>query len=179
MTGVSCRGAGNWLLRSAAARMHRKNPDWAAAMAAEAEACSSDPERLRWAWGCWVTSLNVSGRLGWAFYGAALGAGLSLMTAYEWRADESPATLAVLCLICMLLGLLSPRRALLSGALIGSVVACVLGFEALSGIRPGYEARAQTLIHSLLWTVLLVPGLASAAMGARIGRRLHPVCRPE
>jgi hypothetical protein len=179
MTGLSCRGAGNWLLRSAAARMRRKNADWAAAMAAEAEACSSDSEKLRWAWGCWITSLRLSGLLGWAFYAAALGAGLLLMTAYEWQADESLATLAVLCLICVLLGILSPGRAPLSGALLGSVVACVLGFEALSGIRPGYEAQAQTLVRSLMWTVLLVPGLASAVMGARIGRRFHPACGPE
>ncbi len=179
MTGPFHGCAARWLLRAAAARMRGRKADWAAAMVAEAESCRSGTERLRWAWGCWVASLRASGVFESACYGAALGAGLLLMAAYEWRADESPATLAVLCLISMLLGLLSPRRAALSGALTGLVVAGVLGFEALSGLRPSYEAQAQTLMRSLPWTVLLVPGLVSAAIGARLARFLLPAFRPQ
>ncbi len=73
------------------------------------------------------------------------------------------------------LGALRPRLALLSGALVGLVVAGVTGSEALSGIRPTCEAQAHTLVHSLLWLVPLAPAVLSATAGAWIGRKLRPV----
>jgi hypothetical protein len=97
------------------------------------------------------------------------------MTDYEWSADESRATVVILGLIALVLGALRPRLALLSGALVGLVVTGVIGFEALSGVRPAYEEGAQTLFHSLRWLILLVPALFSAAAGARIGRLLRSV----
>ena len=163
-----------WLLASAVSRLRATHPAWAQAMLAEAPLCTSERDRLAWAWGCWVASLRMSCSLAVLVYSAALLAGVGLMTAYEWRTDENPATVVVLALIATPLGALRPRRALLSGALVGLVVTGVIGFEAVSGIRPAYEARAQTLLHSLHWMVLLVPALAAATLGARLRRRLLP-----
>jgi hypothetical protein len=75
--------------------------------------------------------------------------------------------------ISLVLGALRPRQALISGAVVGLVVTGVIGFEALTGIRPAYEARAQTLAHSLYWLILLAPAVSAACMGGRIGRRLR------
>jgi hypothetical protein len=174
MTAPSWRRASAWLLASAAGRMGKTRSDWADAMLAEADICSSERDRLIWAWGCWVASLRASIDPGGLVYACALPLGLALMTAYEWRADESRETVAVLCLIALALGAVRPRQALLSGALVGLVVAGVIGFEALSGIRPAYEAQAQTLASSIYWTILVAPSLCSAIMGARIGRWLRP-----
>ncbi len=174
MTGPVWQRPSAWLLASAAARLRRTHADWAEAMLAEAGLCTSERDRLGWAWGCWVASLRAS--CGWAgvAYAAALLAGLGLMAAYEWRADEGPGTVAVLCLVAALLGTLRPRHAVLSGVLLGLVVTGVIGFEAVSGIQPAYEARAQTLAQSLHWMILLAPALLAAAAGARIRRRLGP-----
>ena len=163
-----------WLLRSAAGRLHATQPDWADAMIAEAAVCTSATERLRWAWGCWIASLRISSSLVVALYTALLGLGLALMTAYEWRADESLRTVATVAMIASLLGAIRPSQALLSGTLVGLVVTGVLGFEVMSGIHPAYETRAQTLGHSLHWSILLLPGIAAALTGAEIGRRLRP-----
>jgi hypothetical protein len=167
-----------WLLAAARGRMRRTHADWAEAMLAEAEICTSEADRLSWAWGCWTASLRASCSVGAVVRHAALPTGLGVMTAYEWSADEGPATVVVLAVVAMLLGALRPRRALLSGAFVGAVVTGVIAFEALSGIRPAYEVRTQTLAHSLHWMILLAPALASAAVGGRIGRRLHPVRPP-
>ncbi len=173
MTGRAARQIEAWLLASAAARLRRRHADFARAMLAEALECRSAAERLRWAWGCWAASLRISFDAAALAYAACLAAGLAAMAAYEWRSDESGFTLVVLALIATTLGALRPRRALLSGTLVGLVVTCVLGFEAVSGIRPAYELRVQTLPHSLHWTVLLVPALSSAALGALLRRRLR------
>ncbi len=124
-----------WLLASACHRLRGDKPDWARAMLAEADACTSASDRLRWAWGCWIASLRDAAHLKRLAYAPALMTGLGLMTAYEWSADESRATLAVLALITAALGTLWPSKALLSGALLGMVVTGVIGFEAVSGIR--------------------------------------------
>jgi hypothetical protein len=174
MIGTHWRQPSAWLLASAAARMRGTREDWAEAMLAEAEICTSERDRLGWAWGCWVASVRASFGVEGIVYSASLLGGLALMTGYEWSADENRLTVIVLGLIALALGALRPRRALLSGALVGLVVTGVIGFEALSGIRPGYEARAQTLVHSLHWLILLAPALTSAAVGARIGRHLRP-----
>ncbi len=143
-------------------------------MLAEASLCTSERDRLGWAWGCWVASLRASCSTAGLVYAASLPGGVGLMAAYEWSADESRATLAVLALIAAALGALRPGRALLSGVLVGLVVTGVTGFEAISGIRPAYEAHAQTLLHSLRWLILLAPALSAAGFGGRLRRRLHP-----
>jgi hypothetical protein len=149
--------------------------DWADAMLAESEFCTAGPSRLRWAWGCLLASLKLSVQPDAAIYPAALLSGLGLMGAYEWSADEGRATVLVLALIALMLGALRPGHALLSGAATGIVVAAVIGFEAATGIRPAYETHAQTLASSLYWTILLIPALPSAWLGARIGRLARPV----
>ncbi len=173
MTGPPWRRPSAWLLASAARRLRGTRPDWADAMQAEADTCTSGRDRLGWASGCWVASLRASSDGDGTAYPVALLFGLGLMTAYEWSADESRITVMVLGLVAMALGALRPRRALLSGVLVGLVVAGVIGFEALSGLRPAYEMRTQTFIGSLYWLILLLPALSSAALGALIGRRLR------
>ena len=165
--------ASAWLLRTGTGRMPTRYADWERAVAAEAQVCTSGLETMDWAWGCWVASLRVRDGRGWVIYPSALGSGLALMTAYEWSADEGPVTLLLLSLIALGLGLLRPRRALMSGMLVGLVVAGVIAFEAVTSLRPGYETRDQTLGQGLSWIVLLVPSLASAAAGGEIGRRLR------
>lgn len=162
-----------WLLASAAGRMQGTRAEWAEAMMAEADMCQSKRDRLRWAFGCWVASLRMSISPGAIAYSTALAAGLGLMTWYEWSADEGGVTVVVLGLITLVLGALRPRQAMISGAVLGLVVAGVIGFEALTGIRPAYEAGAQTLAHSLYWLILLAPALSAASVGGRIGRQLR------
>ena len=147
-------------------------------MLAEADFCASEFGRLGWAWGCWTASLRTSGAMSSIVYAAALLSGLGLMTAYEWSADEGRMTVVVLGLIATSLGALHPRQAVLSGASVGLVVTCVIGFEAASGIRPAYETGSQTLLHSLHWTILLAPALSSAVLGAHVRRRLQPGLSP-
>ena len=161
----------DWLLESAARRLQGERADWARAMLAEAECCQSGRDRVAWAWGCWVASLRASAGLE-AAYAAALLSGLGLMAGYEWSADESRATVVVLGSVALVLGALWPRRALLSGGLVGLVVTLVIGFEALSGLRPSYEHQAQTLAQSARWLVLLAPALCCAVLGARVGPAL-------
>jgi hypothetical protein len=169
------RRLGIWLMASAAARMRASHPDWAEAMLAEAEMCEGERDRLAWAAGCWMASLREAPRLCAIAYAVALAAGAGLMAAYEWSSDESRVTVCILGLIALVLGAVRPRQAVLSGAVVGLVVAGVIGFEAVSGIRPWYEVRAQTLGDSLGWTILLAPAVCSALLGAQIGRRLGPL----
>ncbi len=166
-------GLAAWLLASAGRRMRRTRGKWADAMLAEADACTSERDRLGWAWGCWLASVRAACPPEELAYAAALLAGAVLMTGVEWSMDEGRATVLALSLISLSLGVLRPRRALLSGAFVGLVVAGVIGFEAASGIQPTYETRTQTLASSLFWVVLLVPALPSAVLGALIGRRLR------
>ena len=163
----------DWLLANAAARMHAKRPHWTHAMLAEADHCTSPRDRLAWAWGCWVASLRTSSIPGVLLYAASLLAGLAGMAAYEWSADESRATIALLGVVALILGAIRPPQAWLSGTLTGLVVAAVIGFEALSGIRPAYEIRAQTISGCLLWAGLLVPAMLAASAGAKLGRLLQ------
>jgi hypothetical protein len=162
-----------WLLASAGARMGARRAEWGRAMLAEAEMCEGPRARLGWAWGCWVASLRAPRAFGGAAYGASLLAGLAAMTAYEWSADESQMTVLVLAGLAMALGALRPRQAVLSGSLLGLVVAGVMAFEVLSGIRPEYERQTQTFAQSIHWMILLVPSLGAAGFGACIGRRVR------
>jgi hypothetical protein len=164
------------ILSSAVTRLRKMSPrrgsEWAQAMEAEAEVCGSERERLSWALGCLIASFRMSGRGDQIVYPLGLSLGLALMVGYEWHADESVVTLGVLLAITFGLGLLEPRRFLLSGGLIGLAVAGVLAFEVLSGLHPSYETSKQTFRHSLHWTMLAAPGLLAAGLGSGIGNWL-------
>jgi hypothetical protein len=142
-------------------------------MAAELQACSGDAQRLRWAFGCWRASFSAPGALDGVGYAAALGLGVTLMTTHQWLADEGLATLALLGAVSLVLGLLRPARAWISGSVIGLVVTSVLGFELLSGIRPAYE-QSQSIGECLHWLIFAPPALLAAGLGGWLRRRLDP-----
>lgn len=157
------------LARAAAGRLRRRHPEWAEAVLNEHANLSGDEDQLGWAFGAWWASLDLSP--GGAIYPMLLALSLTTMVLYQWSADESLITLGVLGLLAFMLGLLSPQRFLLSGVLVGAVVAAVNGFEALSGIRPAYEFMPRDLIHSLRWIVLVGPALAASAIGRELSAR--------
>ena len=161
------------LMRHATNRLRRGRPEWADAMLNEGAALASDNERLRWAAGCAIASYRAPTVMGSAIYPAALSLGVGVMIVYEWSADESLRTLAVLGLIGLILGLVGPRRVWLSGVAVGSVVAAVSAFEALSGLRPGYETHLHTLAHCSQWLVLIAPALITSALGGFAARTLR------
>ena len=164
---------GALLIGHAARRLGRKHPEWAAAMASEDAYVQSEGERLRWAAGCAVASYRAPGMLEAALYPAALSLGLIAMTAYQWSADESVRTFAVLGLIGLGLGLLRPHRVIVSGLAVGLVVAAVQGFETVSGVRPAYETHLHTLVHCARWMVLVAPALTASALGGFAGRAIR------
>ncbi len=170
---------GRVALRDAARRLGGPRGDWARAMEAEMDSCPSAAARWRWALGCWVASLRAPARAGGATYPLSLVAGMALMAAHEWRADEGPATFVLLGLTTLALGLLRPRRAILSGLCVGLVVAAVLAFEVLSGHRPGYETRPQGWAQTLHWAALVAPALAAAWAGRALGRLLPAASVPD
>ncbi len=161
------------LLGHAAHRLGGKHADWAEAMKRENAELGSDDEQLRWSMGCALASYRTPATFDGMAYAAALTAGVMLMTAYQWSADENPGTVAALGLIGFALGLIEPRRSLISGAAIGAVVAAVNSFETLTGLRPAYEMRHHTLLHDARWTVLIAPALVACAIGGYIGRKLR------
>jgi hypothetical protein len=163
------------LLAHGSSRLGREKSQWADAMAGEAAYIATDEERLRWAAGCAIASYRASEGLTGASYYAALAIGVAIMTAYQWSADESLMTVAVLSLIGLTLGALEPRRAWVSGLLVGLVVTGVNAFETLSGVRPPYEDAAHSLMHDARWLVLLAPALAASTAGGLARRKLRPV----
>lgn len=173
MSGLLVTRVCGWLLASAEAQAGPRHADWARAMAAEADACGSCGKRVGWAWGCWVAGVRLGLRAEGTGYFIALAGGVALMAATEWRMDESTGTVLVLGGIALALGALRPRQAIQSGVLVGVVVTGVIGFEASSGLRPAYEAVAQTWVQGLAWLILLVPAVGSAIAGARIRQALH------
>ncbi len=162
-----------WLAKgfacAAAGRLRRRYPDWAEAVLSEHASLSDADNPLGWAFGAWWASLDLSP--GGALYPLLLALSLTTMALYQWSADESLMTLGVVGLLALVLGLLSPRRFLLSGVLVGVVVAGVNAFEALSGIRPAYETMPRDLIHSVRWVVLVLPALAASAVGRQLSLR--------
>ena len=161
------------LLSHATNRLRRRHPEWADAMASESSALLGD-DRLRWSAGCAVASYRAPGALDWIAYPAALLVGVMLMSAYQWSADESLRTVAVLTIIGAALGVLQPRRALVSGGAVGLVVAAVNGFETITGVRPAYETTAHSLLHDARWTILIAPALIASVVGGFAGRKLRP-----
>ena len=152
----------------ASRRLRRGHADWGLAMRAEGERLASPSERLRWSLGCALASYRTSH--GWAYL-AALGAGVLTLLADQWIADESLLTVLVLAAVSLALGLADPRRAWLSGAVVGSVVAAVHLFGALTGVRPPYEVHAHGALHGLRWLVLILPSLCAARAGAFVAAR--------
>lgn len=145
--------------------------DWIRAMLVEGEACADGVDRFRWLCGCWRASLGLPGALDGPAYVAALTLGVLLMIAHQWVADEGLGTLACLGAVSLTLGLIRPRRSWTSGGVIGLIVAAVLAFELVSGVRPPYEHDGQTLGECLHWSVLAIPALLAAGIGAWLRRR--------
>jgi len=170
-------GAKGWLaellLGHAAGRLRRQRPDWADAMVRESAEVASDDERLRWSGGCAYASYRAADAWRGIAYSVALLSGVVLMSIYQWSADESLGTVAVICLIGFALGLFEPRRSLISGAAVGAVVAVVNSFETLTGLRPAYETRVHSLLHDARWTFLIAPALIACVIGSYVGRRLR------
>lgn len=156
---------------AAARRMRRRYPDWAQAMLNEHAALRGERDQLGWAFGALKGSFVMPGAAG-LFYPALLALSLAGMTLYQWSADESAGTLAILCLLGLLLGLFRPPRFFTSGLAVGAVVAVVNSFETVSGIRPIYETCRHSFIHDLSWLFLLAPALASSALGRQISLSL-------
>jgi hypothetical protein len=163
------------LIGHAATRLRRRRPEWANAMVNESGAILSDGERLRWSIGCAIASYRAPGVFDWVVYPAALIVGIALMAMYQWSADESLRTVAVLALIGLALGVLQPNRSLISGATTGLVVAAVNGFETITGVRPAYETAAHSLLHDARWIVLIAPALFAAVIGGYVGVKLRSV----
>ncbi len=158
------------LMGHARRRLRGQRPDWAEAMMREGAELESDDERLRWSSGCAYASHRTPEAFDWIVYPVALIAGVALMSVYQWSADEGLGTVAMICMIGVLLGMLEPRRVLLSAAAIGAVVTAVNGFETLTGIKPNYEIRFHTLVHDAKWTVFLAPALVACIVGSYAGR---------
>jgi hypothetical protein len=161
------------LMGHATRRLRGQRPDWAEAMKREGASLASDDERLRWSSGCIYASYRTSGGFNGIAYPAALVVGVALMSAYQWSADESLGTVAALCLIGFALGLVEPRRNLMSGIAIGAVVAAVNSFETLTGVRPAYETRMHSLLHDARWTFLIAPAFIACLVGGYVGGKLR------
>ena len=159
------------LVRGAAQRLGPARDDWARAMAVETEAVSVPAERLRWAIGCAAASHRA--QCGSAIYPAALTLAVLALTWQQWSADEGPLTCALLALASLGLGLLDARRVVASGVALGSVVAGVHVFGAVTGVRPPYETHDYGVLHGLMWAVLVAPALIVAWAGAQVAAWLE------
>ena len=156
------------IVRAAATRLRRRHPEWADALTSEQEHLSGTEGELAWAIGSLRTALALADP-----YPLVLAAAVTAMIVYQWSADESLVTLGVMAALCMLLGGLRPPRFLLSGVMLGAVVAAVNAFETLTGLRPAYEIYNHTWAHDLRWLVLLPPAVVSSALGRAAGLT-HP-----
>ncbi len=165
------------LIRHAERRLRQIRPDWADAMIGETRLLESDGERLRWAAGCALASYRTPESLAGAAYPAALLLGIAGMAGYQWSADESLRTLVLLGLVGLIVGVVGPRRVLVSGIAIGLVVAAVNGFETISGLRPAYETKAHSLAHDARWLVMVAPALLAATVGGALGQWLRLIPR--
>jgi hypothetical protein len=95
---------------------------------------------------------------------------LAIVATMEWRTDEAPLTLGALLVVCLALGWYRPRLFLLSGLVVGLVVAALNLFTLLTGIRPGYEAAAEANAHHLGYVLSLAILVIPAVIAAFIGR---------
>jgi hypothetical protein len=161
------------LIRSAVRRTRRRYPEWADAMLNESANLRAEGERLKWAVGCFTASFRLPDTGASTLYPIGLLLGIGSMILYQWSADENLCTLLLLALNGLALGVLRPQRFLVSGLVVGSVVASVNIFEALTDIRPAYETVSHSVVHSLRWTTLVVPALLSAAVGRFLALRFR------
>lgn len=157
------------LVSAAASRLRRRHPEWAEAMMSEHASLADHRDQLGWAFG----SLRASFALEGASYPALLVFALVAMTIYQWSADESLLTLSLMGALALLLGLLRPSRFVVSGVLIGVVVAAVNGFETASGVRPAYEIYDHSWMHNARWLLLIPPAIASSAIGRQLASLLQ------
>ncbi len=159
--------------RLAAGCLRSRRPDWAEAMRTESAHLENEGDQIGWAFGCLRASF-ISGDPMRALYPLALLAGVMLMIVYQWSADESVFTVGLMALLSLGLGVARPGREIVTGLCVGLVVTAVVAFEAVTGLRPAYETHAHSLMHSLRWSVFLLPALAAAAVGGQVGRWLRP-----
>lgn len=107
----------------------------------------------------------------------AIAAGAAVVTWTEWRTDEVTVVLALLVAISFACGLAWPRRALLSGAVLGLAMPLAhVITEALGRFRPSYMFEAPSVSWAAQLLVLVVPALVAAGAGALLRqstRRLH------
>jgi len=163
-------GLAGLLARSAAERLRRRYPEWAEAMLNEQASLVGEQGQLDWAIGALRASLVLSARD--LFYPAGLALAVGAVGLYQWRSDEGLVTVLVLSGLGLLLGFLRPSRFVVSGLVLGAVVATVNVFETLSGIRPVYEIHSHSLTHDVFWLVLVLPTLASSTLGRQAGLKL-------
>jgi hypothetical protein len=159
-------GLSHELVRRAARRLRIAYPDWAEAVLAEHVAVEGGMPRLVWAAGVWIASLSV---VRWdRGYAAALVGALTIITAYQWSADESMKTVVLICSLSLGLGALRPQAHVVTGLVVGAVVGAVNAFETLTGIHPGYEAVHHSLARLLAFIVFIPPALVASTLGRRI-----------
>lgn len=153
------------LVRAAAKRTRRRHPEWADAMLNEQASLGDTSDNIDWAFGL----VRVSFGLDASLYLLLLAFSVAAMTLYQWSADESLITVTVIIALAAMLGCVRPSRFIVSGLSVGVVVASVNAFETLSGVRPAYETYEHTWMHDIRWLWLVLPALASSALGRRVG----------
>jgi hypothetical protein len=160
------------ILRHVKARAGAGQASWAEAMEAESHQMKTSLEKLSWALGCLFASYRMKPPLGALGYVLGLLLAMGLVGLFNWRADEGGIDMGVLVLSSLLLGLALPRRAWLSGLLVGLVIFAQSVFAAVSGLHPIWEKTPALLQKdpdfSLL--VLVVPALLASLLGCWIGR---------
>jgi hypothetical protein len=160
------------ILRHVKARAGAGQESWAAAMEAESQQPKSARERLAWAFGCLFASYRMKPPFAALGYALGLVLAMGVVGLFNWRADEGGIDMGVLVLSSLLLGLALPRRAWLSGLLVGLVIFAQSVFAAVSGLHPIWEKTPALLQKdpdfSLL--VLVVPALLASLLGCWIGR---------
>ncbi|MFJ9367121.1 hypothetical protein ACIRRA_22235 [Nocardia sp. NPDC101769] len=158
---------GRWLMRL----LPPQRREFADALLAEAEYLP-DTERARWRAGVvWFVLREVIMHRMLYPFGLAAAAAIVIATNYFATSDDSSQVVVlVLMIAAFVLGLAVPRRAWLSGAVLGSALAVASASTLIMNPRatvpqPGGFAGAATLL------VLIIPALAVAGLGALIGRR--------
>jgi hypothetical protein len=159
------------ILRHVKARADAGQASWAEAMEAESHQMKSPRERMAWALGCLAASYRLKPPFAGLGYVAGLLLAMGLVGLFNWRADESGVDMGVLVLSSGLLGLVLPRRAWLSGLLVGLVIFLQSVFAAVTCLHPIWEKTPALLQRDpdLGLLVLVLPALLAALLGGWIG----------
>jgi len=160
------------ILRHIKARAGADQASWAAAMEAECHQMKTAGERLNWALGCLVASYRMKPPVGALGYAAALLLAMGSVGLFNWRVDEGGVDMGVLVLSSLALGLILPRRAWLSGLLVGLVIPMQGLFSAITGLRPIFERNTAhpPRVADPGMLIFVVVALAAALLGGWIGR---------